>query len=699
MRISDPINAEMNFRIADTFTDSLAKLTGTEQKAVKTTAFDLQVNPAQPGLKFHRVDRAKDPNFWSVRVNRDIRVIVHRTPKSLMMCYVDHHDDAYKWAEKRKLEVHPTTGAAQLVEVKETTKEVVVPVYVEAETKAPDKPLLFAKTPEEELLSYGVPAEWIDDVRNADEDRLLDLSEHLPDEAAEALLQIAVGETPKPVAPVVVEDPFEHPDAKRRFQAISSEEELALALDFPWDKWSIFLHPSQRKNVEGDYNGPFRVSGTAGTGKTVVAIHRAVFLARANPEARVLLTTFSDTLADFLRTKVRRLIRNELRLMERLEVTAIHQVCERLYRAQFGVPKIAPKETVRQLLAKCAQEDGPHRFSAPFLMDEWENVVDAWQLDTWEAYRDVRRLGRKPRLPLEQRTRLWPIFDGVRSQLRERGLVTRAEMYGLLAGGIKERRHPPYDFTVVDEAQEITVPQLRFLAALGGQKVNGLFFAGDLGQRIFQAPFSWKAVGVDITGRSETLTLNYRTSHQIRRHADRLLGSEVADVDGYVEGRRGTVSAFNGEAPEILRYDTKQQEAEAVGAWLQGCGDKGVDAGEMAVFVRSESQLDRARGAAQGSGYPFAVLDDGGEPSAGRLSIATMHLAKGLEFRAVAVMACDDEVIPRQERIETAADESDLEEVYDTERHLLYVACTRARDDLMVSGVLPGSEFLDDLGV
>lgn len=313
----------MDFRIADTFTDSLDRLTGNEQKAVKTTAFDLQMNPAQPGLKFHRVDRAKDPNFWSVRVNRDIRIIVHRTSKNLTMCYVDHHDNAYKWAENRKLEVHPRTGAAQLVEVKETVKDVVVPVYVEVAQEAPAKPLLFAETPEEDLLKYGVPPEWLEDVRNANEDSLLDLSEHLPDEAAEALLQIAVGEAPTYVARVVTKDPFEHPDAKRRFHEISSEDELELALDFPWAKWAVFLHPAQRKLVERDYDGPFRVSGPAGTGKTVVAIHRAVYLARNNPDARVLLTTFSDTLADFLRSRVTRLIRNEPRLMERLEVAAI----------------------------------------------------------------------------------------------------------------------------------------------------------------------------------------------------------------------------------------------------------------------------------------------------------------------------------------------------------------------------------------
>ena len=145
-----------------------------------------------------------------------------------------------------------------MVEVKETVKEVVVPVYVETEQEAPFKPLLFAETPEEDLLQYGVPPEWLDDVRRANEDSLFDLSEHLPDEAAEALLEIAVGETPKPVAPVAAGDPFEHPDAKRRFHEISSEDELELALDFPWAKWAIFLHPTQRKLVERDYNGPLQ---------------------------------------------------------------------------------------------------------------------------------------------------------------------------------------------------------------------------------------------------------------------------------------------------------------------------------------------------------------------------------------------------------------------------------------------------------
>src|ERR1017187_8702907 len=151
----------MDFLIADTFTESLARLTGDEQKAVKTTAFDLQINPASPGLSFHKLEKSKDKNFWSVRVNAGIRLIVHKTQASLLLCYADHHDKAYDWAERRKLETHPNTGAAQLVEIRETVKEVIVPVYVRTELPTPPKPLLFTDTPGDELLGYGLPVEWL----------------------------------------------------------------------------------------------------------------------------------------------------------------------------------------------------------------------------------------------------------------------------------------------------------------------------------------------------------------------------------------------------------------------------------------------------------------------------------------------------------------------------------------------------------
>jgi superfamily I DNA/RNA helicase len=270
-------------------------------------------------------------------------------------------------------------------------------------------------------------------------------------------------------------------------------------------------------------------------------------------------------------------------------------------------------------------------------------------------------------------------------------------MFTQLTIAMAERKHPPFEFVVVDEAQDLSVPQLRFLAAMGADVPNRLFFAGDLGQRIFQQPFSWKALGVDIRGRSRTLHINYRTSHQIRQQADGLLGPEIADVDGNVESRKGTVSVFNGPAPEICVTSSSKAEIDLVGQWLAAQVQQGLPPHEIGAFVRSEAEITRAQAAATKAGLQCRVLDEHVETTSGYVSISTMHLAKGLEFRAVAVMACDDEVIPLQSRIESVTDDADLEEVYNTERHLLYVACTRARDHLLVTGVEPASEFLDDL--
>lgn len=691
----------MELRIADTFTASLARLTGDEQKAVKTTAFDLQLNPERPGLALHRLEHARDKRFWSVRVTGDLRIIVHRADGSLLLCYVGHHDKAYAWGERRKLETHPKTGAAQLVEIRETVKDIVVARYVAVDQPRPPKPALFAGVGEETLLGYGVPPEWLEDVAAATEDTLLALVDHLPAEAAEALLELATGGKPEVAEVSEGVAPLSHPDALRRFRVMANEAELRAALDAPWDKWTIFLHPSQREQVERDYSGPARVSGSAGTGKTIVALHRAVFLARRHPEARVLLTTFSDILARALDKRLRRLIQSEPRLGERLEVSAIGEVGRRLYAAQLGRPTFVEPAALRALLAESASEvssdgSGVGKLSAGFLLSEWTDVVDAWQVRTWEEYRDVKRLGRKTRLPEAQRKLLWSVFERLRERLDGAGLVTEARVFWEVSQRVGAMTHAPFEFAVVDEAQDMRVPHLRFLAALGADRPNALFFAGDLGQRIFQQPFSWRSLGVDIRGRSRTLRVNYRTSHQIRTQADRLLDPEVSDVDGNTE-ERGTVSVFNGPPPGIEAYATEAEEVAAVARWLGARAAEGVTPGEMAVFVRSEAQIPRARAAVEATDLPFRVLDDRVDTLSTLVSVSTMHLAKGLEFRAVAVMACDDEVIPLQDRIESITDTADLEEVYQTERHLLYVACTRARDHLLVTSAGPPSEFIADL--
>jgi hypothetical protein len=687
----------LNFLIAASFTDSLARLTAQEQKAVKTTAFDLQMDASAPGLSFHKLDRAVDKNFWSVRVNADIRLIVHRGDASLLLAYVDHHDKAYRWAERRKIERHPTTGAMQLVEVRERVEDLVV--RPKPPSAAPE-PKLFAGLRKLEIMSFGVPEEWVNDVREATDSSLFDLLPHLPQEAQEALLRLAVGEKPvvaEPAPAEAIADPFAHPDAQRRFRVLQDGDELRRALDFPWDRWAVFLHPAQRALVERRFAGPARVTGSAGTGKTIVALHRAVHLARRHPKARVLLTTFSKPLAKALAARLTSLVGGEPTIAARVDVHALTGIAYELYGRAFGQPNIASGSVVHGLLKKAAAQVEGAKFPQHFLFNEWAEVVDAQQLASWDAYRDAPRLGRKTRLGEKQRLVLWSVFEGVAAGLRAQKMVTWAHIFGRLAEQAVAGKGLGYDFIVVDEAQDVSMPEARFLAAMAGGKPDGLFFAGDLGQRIFQQPFSWKALGIDVRGRSHSLRINYRTSHQIRTQADRLLPGVVSDVDGLQENRRGTVSLFDGPAPVIRLFKSEAAEAEAVGGWVADRLREGYAPEEIAILVRSTAQASRARAAAKVAGAKAAELDEKVDVTAGSISISPMHLAKGLEFRAVAVMACDDEVLPLQERVEAVTDEADLLEVYETERHLLYVACTRARDSLWVSGVEPESEFLRDM--
>jgi len=689
----------MEFRIADTFTDSLGRLTAQEQKAVKTTAFDLQMDASAPGMSFHKLDRAVDKNFWSVRVNADIRLIVHRGGSSLLLAFVDHHDKAYRWAERRKIERHPTTGAMQLVEVRERVEELPLKPVAAAPSGSPGTKL-FAGLRKLELMAFGVPEEWVNDVREATEASLFDLLPHLPQEAQEALLRLAVGE--KPAVPETAPadpgaDPFAHPDAQRRFRVLHDGDELRRALDFPWDRWAVFLHPAQRDLVERRYAGPARVTGSAGTGKTIVALHRAVHLARRYPKARVLLTTFSKPLAKALGARLASLVDGEPAVAARIDVQALTAAAYQLYGKVFGEPNIASGTIVHSLMRTAAAQVKDAKFPQHFLVNEWTEVVDAQQLASWEAYRDAPRLGRKTRLGDKQRLVLWSIFEAVGAGLQDRKMVTWAHIFGRLAEQAARGKSLGYDFVVVDEAQDLSMPEARFLAAMAGSKSDGLFFAGDLGQRIFQQPFSWKSMGIDVRGRSHSLRINYRTTHQIRIQADRLLPGMVSDVDGTQENRRGTVSLFDGPAPVIQLFKNAAAEGAAVGAWIAERLREGYAPSEVGVLVRSEAQVARARAAVKAAGAKAVEFDEKVEGTAGAVAISQMHLAKGLEFRAVAVMACDDEVLPLQERVEAVTDEADLVEVYETERHLLYVACTRARDSLWVSGVTPESEFLRDV--
>ena len=667
----------MTVRIASSFTKSLDRLTGQERSAAKITAFDIQSDPASPGLSLHRVERARDPGFWTARVNRDLRIVLHRREGETLLAYVGHHDDAYAWAERRRLDRHPRTGAAQIVEIRETVETVVTHRYIE---EAVRRPRLFEGEDDDTLLSWGVPEDWLDTVRQATEDTVLDIAAHLPDEAQEAVLAAAVGEAPTVRVAAPEDDAYAHPDARRRFTVVGDQAALEAALDAPWDDWAVFLHPAQREFVDRDFAGPARIIGSAGTGKTVVALHRAVRLAREDPEARVLLATFSAPLAEGLSGKLSRLLRPHPGLTGRVTVATLGAIARDLAAKRFPDVRIVPEGEMPARVARAAEEAGTS-IDPGFLADEWRLIVDAWDVRDAEAYRDLPRLGRKVRMAASRRDEAWGVFERVRAGLAADGLATEAEVMHRLARAITPA---PFTHVILDEAQDISVPELHLVAAMAGERPNGLFFAGDIGQRIFRSAFPWKSAGVDVTGRSRSLKVNYRTSHQIRAKSDLLLPPRLLEADGGEDKRLGVTSVFHGPSPELRTFPTEDEEAHAAGRWLAARAGDGMPGDTMTILVRSPAQLDRGRRAIDASGVVG-------------VRACLMHDAKGSEFRAVAVLACDADALPDEARLLAAVDERDLREVYDTERHLLYVAATRAREHLWVSAVAPASEFLDDL--
>jgi hypothetical protein len=535
------------------------------------------------------------------------------------------------------------------------------------------------------LLSIGVPADWLADVRAANEDGFFALAAHLPAEASEALLEFAAtGKLPVP-APAPA-DPFKHPDALRRIRLIADQEELEQALAFPWEKWGVFLHPSQRALVERSFSGPARVAGSAGTGKTIVAIHRAVRLARENPAARILLASFSQPLAHALAKKLLVLAPETGGVVPRIMTASFRGIAEQMYQLEHGVrPRTASDAILRGRLRAAAAATGLKGFSERFLLSEWTNVVDAWGLSSLDGYSTVERMAARAGLaPISARAcgpcslrfkRRWR-RNGIRPgqmfspALREplRASPSHSTMWSSMRLRIWRRRS-------CDSLLHWRHPRRTACSCPSGD---------DIGQRIFQHPYSWASLGVEVRGRSRTLKVCYRTSQQIRRAADRLLPTVLRDSDGLDDERRGIVSMFDGPPPEVESFPSVAAEAESVRKAVEAWLGEGIAPHEIGLFVRTPELVVRARGSIERL------------PGAAEIVSAPMSLAKGLEFRAVVVTACDEGVLPQDERVSDAADEAELDEIYETERRLLYVACTRAREHLLLTEVTPISEYLAD---
>jgi superfamily I DNA/RNA helicase len=676
--------------LSQDFLLTLSKLPAAIQGKVLKWALRFQADPTSTGINYENIQGARDSNLKSVRIDQDWRGIVFKPTKGdvYVLLYVGHHDDAYHWAEGRRLTINPVTGAMQVVVVSEVpATPVAAAAAVVAQAQA--SPLLFAEPSDQDLLSLGVPQECLVQVRAIRSEAELDEAQPmLPVEAYEGLFLLAAGETVSQILHaretridrVIDTQDFvaslETAESQSRFVVVDTDAELTAIMNAPLAQWRVFLHPTQRKLASGDRSGPVRILGGAGTGKTVLAMHRAKWLAenRNTEGKKVLVTTFTRNLAFDIEANLSTFCSPQT--MKKMEVKNLDAWVHgflREHRFEHTIVYNRQKEAVEAWQSALAVKDVSLGLPDSFYEQELEQVVLAQGVTTLDEYRSARRVGRGVLLSRSKRDAVWPVFEEYRHQLTSRKLKEVDDAYRDAADTF-EQKHPEgrYSSIVVDETQDFGPQALRLLRALIGPGPNDLFFVGDGHQRIYSRnKAAMSRCGIDIRGRSKKLYLNYRTTEEIRLQAVALLeGCEVDDLDDGHDETKRYKSLSHGAKPQVsslATLDAAMKEAYAVlERWR---ADEGGAGRSLCVITASKALRDNCQSMLRSKGLKTAVIEanarDGGDTSVIRL--ATTHRAKGLEFDQVVVLA-------------PAASLGDKSETLG-ERKLLYVALTRAKRD------------------
>ncbi len=639
-----------------------------------------QQDPRHPSLQVHQIQRA-GKDIWSAYVNKDLRAICHLDGDTWTIAHVDHHDKAYLWAERRQIGRHPITGGLQIVEEAQITRT------VEKVITVPVAAPLFANSADTYLLSLGVPPTWLTVIREIrSDDQLLDVIAKLPPEVSERLMSLASGDLPTPPVPLPPGRPIqEAPDTQERFYTVGDEAELKAALSAPMERWITFLHPSQRALVTRIYKGPAKISGAAGTGKTVVGLHRARHLAKNGNQ--VLFSSYVGTLCENLAHQLDRLCSPAERAQ--IQVRTLHAQAKELVHRVEPNAQVANGDQVDALLEQYRRRHAAG-FEPGMVRAEWDQVIRPQALQTWDDYRRAKRAGRGKGISVQDRKTLWQVFSAVISALQQQnrydwpGLVLRAE--ALLGSGQVES---PFDAVIVDEAQDLGPLELRLVARLAQKAPHQLLLLGDSGQRIYTPGQSLSGLGIDIRGRSTVLKINYRTTEQIRRLADQLRRASTDPDEPEVAAR----SLLKGPAPRLKGFVQQSDEltfiVQATKDWLQNRAPEAV-----AVFARTNDLLDLLGSQLTAAAVPFCRLSED-KPGPG-VRLGTLHRAKGLEFQAVVVAFAGDRQLPQPAAI-AGPDPADIDAGLDQERQLLYVAMTRARDELLITWHGKVSRFLAPL--
>lgn len=663
-------------------------------------------NPAHPSHQLERPTRAQSKDIWAARVNSKVRAILYKEDDRWHFLHVDRHDEAYRWAERHRAEHHAVTGELQIVPIRQVTFDA-----GEANSEsAPDPDLqhqksrllgghptpgIFASRSDEYLFSLGVPRDWLPAVREVCcEEDLLHLWSSLPAEVGDRLLELADGRFVAPPAPVVQRELLAETAAGRPgFFVFDDNEDFRRLLDQPLATWIAFLHPSQQRLATCSVNGPLKITGTAGTGKTTVALHRARHLARQG--RRVLLTTFVATLCENLDRSLDGFCSPAERA--RLTVRTVHAQARALLRQGRVFVEPINDADARALLRKIAPEGAPP-LSWPELALEWEAIILAHGIATLEEYLAASRAGRGKALTARDRASIWPIFKQLRLQLERERRCPWPELCQRARELIQmQRAASPYDAVIVDEVQDLKPQELLFLDALAGEGSDRLTLVGDGGQRIFQRAFSLRSLGIDVRGRSHILRLSYRTTEQIRRFAERVARPSGDDLDGGQEDRKRTISVYHGPRPELRGFPNRDAQLNFVAERIQALLDDSLAADEIAVFTHNNRQLEPIEARLRLAGIPVFRLGSGEPCAVAAVQLGTMHRAKGLEFKAVFAVNVSRDVIPGRHYPEETADEPARLDALERERNLLYVTLTRARDHVTVTWAGAPSAFLEGM--
>lgn len=454
---------------------------------------------------------------------------------------------------------------------------------------------------------------------------------------------------------------------------------------YPFALWRVYLHPAQHRMAYGSFAGPARVTGGPGTGKTVAALHRAKHLAASSAADRsVLVTTFTKTLAGSLETGLRLLIDDES-LLRRLDVRHIDQVAYRMVSAEHGKLPVMPPDEEKARWKRLIGRLGLH-CSEAFLGQEWRQVVLAQAITHRDEYLAATRSGRGRQLRAQQRAQVWEALAAFADDLRSEGWWTYETICVEAARLLAERESKPYRHIVVDEAQDLSPWQWRMLRAAVPPGPDDLFIAGDTHQRIYHHRVSLRRVGIDIAGRSERLKINYRTTAEILAWSLGVLrGEAIDDMNEELETLAGCRSDVHGAPPTRHGATTRSAELEHLVRTVRGWLGSGVEPGQIGIAARSSTLVDAAATVLSSAG--IAAISLAKRPARdGELSVATMHRMKGLEFRCVAVIGVGEHSVPPSSAVTPAAEDQvshDLD--MQRERCLLFVACTRAREELLVS--------------